>query len=263
MKEQLIKDITKTREFGQQVGTLTRQLHIKDEDAGQHLLVELVEHRFAKLSDLEVYEMMQTNKHYYRKILKFARQDAARRLYKPDNQQKDLVDKVEVIYDEVVEPFAYDNQDDSDNRLLERLDQIGFKNKTKQFIVDVIEHGQGYVMDEWGLSRKQFNNKINYIVNIAREAPDSTKISRLQGELRVVEDAIKLLERESFTDNDMTGYVRFFNNYFEGFIVGIEKPNIKNPVMLLECWKDGYLKDKYRFVNELYSRRDMIKDKLG
>lgn len=258
----MIKDITKTREFRQQRGTLVSQLHISKEDAGQHLLVELVEHRFAKLSDLEVYKMMQTNKHYYRKILKFARQDAARRLYKPDNQQKDLIDKVEVIYDEVVEPFAYDNQDDSDNRLLERLDQIGFKNKTKQFIVDVIEHGQGYVMEQMGLSRKQFNNKINYIVNIAREAPDSTKISQLKGELKVVSDAIELLERESFTDNDMTGYVRFFSNYFGGFIAGIEKPNIKNPVMLLECWEDGYKQDKYRFVNELYARRDMIKSKL-
>lgn len=263
MKEQLIKDITKTREFGQQKGTLVSQMHISKKDAEQHLLIELVEHRFAKLSDLEVYQMMQTNKHYYRKILKFARQDAARRLYKPDNQQKDLVDKVEVIYDEVVEPFAYDNQDNQDNRLLKRLDQIGFKNKTKQFIVDVIEHGQGYVMEQMGLSRKQFNNKINYVEKIARQVPDSTTISRLQGELRVIEDAIKLLECESFTDNDMTGYVRFFNNYFDGFIAGIEKPNIKNPVMLLECWEKGYEKDKYRFVNELYTRRDVIKDKLG
>lgn len=146
-----MEEIKATKNFSTQSHILANDFHLSNEDA-KSLLLERVYHR------------LQSGKEFNDWIVTFSRKDCERTLGNEYRYKAEHVDDG-VEMDDITNPSTEVATELSD----EVLAKIFPNDRSFQFVTEVLKHGKKETMDNFGLTKQQFNSRLNHRIKYCHD----------------------------------------------------------------------------------------------
>lgn len=138
-----------------------------------------------------------------------------------------------------------------------------FKNVvTRNFVKYVFKSGKEETKKKFKLTNKQFSRKIRDIEKLCvknrQQINQILNFSGNQNEINILNEFINEIESENYSEDKFQELINKHYEYIDDLAGQI--PMIYSPLLLVNDWKIACLKDKYKLINKIYSRKKELEN---
>lgn len=249
LSEKVIKQLISTPTFISNCNKLAYMLHMRNENASETLLIELLEHRLRLWSNKDVELAIQRDLPSLKWRIKYARKDIIRQSKKDATRE---LDKALMV-------ASMTKRESNEAETLEALKQLPelFKNaNTRDWAESVLRFGQKETMVRFHQTPRQFGNKLNKVCKYAHSHQQPKQRSHAK-ELKLLKEWDDLMADPETGDDDVQAFIGQHEEYINEVI---NSPLIKYQATLVKDFAHAG-KDKYIFVSLMVKREHELKEK--
>ncbi len=269
----LITLIISNKNFKRVTKQLAADMRVRKEDAQQELLMELIEHRLAKLDADTLTEALKGNDGKLNRNITFAYKDLRRKYFKAVSQQlatETDIDDLIIKEKDVIQP-VHRGVSHFELQELNDFAFVIFKPKVAQFVLRYVSQGASRTQEAYGLSAIQIKKKLYYINRIIasrRNLIDT--LLRTDDEMTIIEQLkllthiVFLIESDNYTDFVMHMYLDKVSQ--EDIIQDVlAMPGYRKSGLVIPNWgmAEHIKADEYNFINCVYDKVDELEKAAG
>lgn len=249
-----MEDIQATKNFSTQSHILANDFHLSNKDADAMLLER-------------VYHRLQSGKEFNDWIVTFSRKDCERSLGNEYRYKSEHIDDGYQM-DDIANPSTEVATELSDKVLA----KIFPNDRSFQFVSEVLKHGKQQAMDTFGLTKQQFNSRMNHKLQyidkhsaLINRVLDTEERKELIKQQRLIQVLLDDVDNPEIDDQGLNVMVATFFDYYPQLHNWLE--NAKEELGLkyeakvvnnfTNSGKDGRL-----FLQYLYQQLDFINNQL-
>lgn len=261
--ESLIKAIEATPTFKTNTHKLANNLIIRDADAEQLLINEVIEHRLPDVEPDKLKALVESNDDRLMWGITYARLNVQKNHWKEVRRH----DHDQLTFNEPV--GTCDSITEEETAMAIDLSNKIFRNrKTIEFVSYVLHFGQAEAINYFGLTKKQFYERVRWVERYCRTHPNKVdsasktkRDERLANELELLQGFTILLESQFNSDLAITAYLEsLIDADAIQDLVGTK--GIQNQSAVIHDFGSNK-HDCYIFVNAVYDRIDKIEKELN
>jgi hypothetical protein len=263
INDKTITQLTTWPAFQSNAKQLARELNVSRPDASHELLIELLDHRLATMTDEDIQQAITADDIQLKSKLKFARKDIARRCRHQANIETEKAQRLSPsVHDDFIHLDPAQRSDDDLQRVIELLPSLFTNSQTRAWVASVLSAGKEQTMEDFNQSDKQFIAKLRKVVSYCHSHPVRTQglmasrqDSRLIKELILLREFTQLVE-DGKDDSELASWIydrrdtQVLNNL-------ADTPAIAYQGWVLNDYEHSG-QDRYTLVNRAYQRADEI-----
>ena len=189
LSEKTIKMLNEWVPFKRYGKQLSQELNVSDADAKEMLTIQLIEHRFKDISDIDIQQMITANSVQLMTKVKYAKKDLARAYRHQQDVERDKVFRLssQISINEELQPNLIQRNRDLE-RVVALIPNIFPNKSTQAWVQSVFAYGAEETKVRFGQSNRAFNAKLRKLIDYCQHHQSKMKcIANRQGQKTVEE----------------------------------------------------------------------------
>lgn len=203
LSEKTIKMLNEWVPFKRYGKQLSQELNVSNADAKEMLTIQLIEHRFKDISDIDIQQMITANSVQLMAKVKYAKKDLARAYRHQRDVEQDKVLRLssQININEEIQPNLIKRNRDLE-RVVALIPNIFPNKSTQAWLQSVFNYGAEETKFRFGQSDRAFNAKLRKLIDYCHQHQSKMKCITNWQDKKAVEEFNLLKEYIVLVDND-------------------------------------------------------------
>lgn len=251
------------KRYGKQ---LSQELNVSNADAKEMLTIQLIEHRFKDISDIEIQQMITANSVQLMAKVKYAKKDLARAYRHQQDVEHDKVLRLssQININEELQPNLIQRSRDLE-RAVALIPNIFPNKSTQAWVQSVFAYGAEETKVRFAQSDRAFNAKLRKLIDYCHQHQSKMKCIANWQDKKAVEEFNLLKEYIILVDNDASdeqvGQWIYEHKESPSLNQIVDNPLIKFQVKVLKDFVNSGV-DRYTFNELMHARYIKLEQEL-
>lgn len=266
LSEKTIKMLNEWVPFKRYGKQLSQELNVSNADAKEMLTIQLIEHRFKDISDIDIQQMINANSVQLMAKVKYAKKDLARAYRHQRDVEQDKVLRLssQININEEIQPNLIKRNRDLE-RVVALIPNIFPNKSTQAWLQSVFDYGAEETKFRFGQSDRAFNAKLRKLIDYCHQHQSKMKCITNWQDKKAVEEFNLLKEYIVLVDNDASDEQigQWIYEHKESPLLNriVDNPLIKFQGKLLKDFVNSGV-DRYTFNELMHARYIKLEQEL-
>lgn len=266
LSEKTIKMLNEWVPFKRYGKQLSQELNVSNPDAKGMLTIQLIEHRFKDISDIDIQQMITANSVQLMAKVKYAKKDLARAYRHQQDVEHDKVLRLssQININEEIQPNLIQRNRDLE-RAVALIPDIFPNKSTQAWVKSVFAYGAEETKVHFGQSDRAFNAKLRKLIDYCHQHQSKMKCIANRQDQKTVEEFNLLKEYIILVDDaasdEQVGQWIYEHKESPSLNQIVDNPLIKFQGKVLKDFVNSG-KDKYTFNELMHTKYIKLEQEL-